>query len=74
MNGLEKAGKFIGGTFSIWVLLFACLGFFFPAAFTGLKGYIQLFLGIVMFGMGMTLSSADFREVFRRYRLMWLLV
>lgn len=66
MNGLEKVGKFVGGTFSIWVLLFACLGFFFPAAFTGLKGYIQLFLGIVMFGMGLTLSAADFREVFRR--------
>ncbi|SEK04250.1 Sodium Bile acid symporter family protein [Paenibacillus polymyxa] len=66
MRGLEKVGKFVGGTFSIWVLLFACLGFFFPTAFTGLKGYIQLFLGIVMFGMGLTLSAADFREVFRR--------
>ncbi|MFB5676525.1 bile acid:sodium symporter family protein [Paenibacillus terreus] len=66
MNTVEKISKFVGGTFSVWVILFALLGFFVPDAFTGLKGYIQIFLGIVMFGMGLTLSSADFREVFRR--------
>ncbi|MFB5762378.1 bile acid:sodium symporter family protein [Paenibacillus medicaginis] len=66
MNTVEKISKFVGSTFSVWVILFALLGFFIPDAFTGLKGYIQIFLGIVMFGMGLTLSSADFREVFRR--------
>ncbi|MFP3513916.1 bile acid:sodium symporter, partial [Peribacillus sp. SIMBA_075] len=29
-------------------------------------GYISILLGVIMFGMGLTLSSADFREVFRR--------
>jgi BASS family bile acid:Na+ symporter len=66
VNTVEKISKFVGSTFSVWVILFALLGFFVPDAFTGLKGYIQIFLGIVMFGMGLTLSSADFREVFCR--------
>ncbi|ANS74472.1 sodium transporter [Paenibacillus yonginensis] len=66
MRSLAKVSKFVGGTFSVWVIVFACLGFLMPQVFLGLKGYISLFLGIVMFGMGLTLSSADFREVFRR--------
>jgi BASS family bile acid:Na+ symporter len=66
MRTVAKVSKFVGGTFSLWVIVFACLGFFWPEVFTPLKGYISIFLGIVMFGMGLTLSSADFREVFRR--------
>jgi BASS family bile acid:Na+ symporter len=66
MNAVAKVSRFVGGTFSLWVILFAVLGFFWPAVFIPLKGYISIFLGIVMFGMGLTLSSADFREVFRR--------
>ncbi|MDU0201777.1 MULTISPECIES: bile acid:sodium symporter family protein [Paenibacillus] len=66
MSTIAKVSRFVGGTFSLWVILFACLGFFWPEVFTPLKGYISIFLGVVMFGMGLTLSSADFREVFRR--------
>lgn len=66
MNAVAKVSRFVGGTFSVWVILFACFGFFMPEVFIPLKGYVSLFLGIVMFGMGLTLSSADFREVFRR--------
>ncbi|MDR0269669.1 bile acid:sodium symporter family protein [Paenibacillus sp.] len=66
MNAIAKVSRFVGRTFSLWVILFACLGFFLPGIFVYLKGYISLLLGIAMFGMGLTLSSADFREVFRR--------
>ena len=66
MNTIEKVSYFVGKTFSVWVILFACLGFFVPQAFVGLKSDISPLLGIVMFGMGLTLSAADFREVFRR--------
>ncbi|WP_322907715.1 bile acid:sodium symporter family protein [Paenibacillus campi] len=66
MNTIAKMSKFIGDTFSVWVILFALLGFLLPDSFIGLKAQISLLLGIVMFGMGLTLSSADFREVFRR--------
>jgi BASS family bile acid:Na+ symporter len=68
VDALEKAGAFLGKTFSFWVLLFACFGFFAPQLFAGYKSWITPLLGIVMFGMGLTLSAADFREVFRRPR------
>jgi BASS family bile acid:Na+ symporter len=68
VNAVEKASAFVGRTFSLWVLLFACFGFFAPQLFTGYKAWIAPLLGIVMFGMGLTLSTADFREVFRRPR------
>lgn len=66
MNPIEKASAFVGKTFSLWVLLFAALGFFAPQAFVGYKSWIAPLLGIVMFGMGLTLSTEDFRDVFRR--------
>lgn len=66
MHTVEKISKFVGSTFSVWVILFAIVGFFVPEVFIGAKGYISLLLGIIMFGMGLTLSSEDFREVFRR--------
>ena len=66
MNAIGKASAFVGKTFSLWVLLFAALGFFAPQAFVGYKSWIAPLLGIVMFGMGLTLSTDDFRDVFRR--------
>jgi BASS family bile acid:Na+ symporter len=66
VNAVEKASAFVGKTFSLWVILFACFGFFAPQLFTGYKSWISPLLGIVMFGMGLTLSAADFREVFRQ--------
>ncbi len=68
MNPVEKTSAFVGKTFSLWVLLMACFGFFAPQLFIGYKSWIAPLLGIVMFGMGLTLSAADFREVFRRPR------
>ena len=66
MNAIEKASAFVGKTFSLWVLVFAALGFFAPHLFVGYKAGIAPLLGIVMFGMGLTLSTEDFRDVFRR--------
>lgn len=68
MNALEKASNAVGKTFSLWVILFACLGFFFPQLFVAYKAWIAPLLGVVMFGMGLTLSAADFRAVLRRPR------
>jgi BASS family bile acid:Na+ symporter len=68
VNAVEKASAFVGKTFSFWVLLMAACGFFAPQLFVGYKSWITPLLGLVMFGMGLTLSAADFREVFRRPR------
>jgi bile acid:Na+ symporter, BASS family len=48
------------------VLLFAALAFYNPNAFTWIAPYIVPLLGIVMFGMGLTLSVNDFKEIFKR--------
>ncbi|WP_057913946.1 bile acid:sodium symporter family protein [Peribacillus muralis] len=66
MGLVEKVSTFAGKTFTIWVMVFAVIAYIFPNHFTWLGAYIIPLLGIVMFGMGLTLSAADFKEVFRR--------
>lgn len=66
MKALASFSAFVGKTFAIWVLLFAVLGFVFPETFKFFGPYIVTLLGIIMFGMGLTLSVDDFREVVRR--------
>ncbi len=66
MKTLERISQFAGNTFAIWVLLFAGLAFFVPDGFTWIAPYISILLGIIMFGMGMTLSVDDFIEVLKQ--------
>ncbi|MCJ8140327.1 bile acid:sodium symporter family protein [Falsirhodobacter halotolerans] len=56
----------MGKTFAFWVVLFAVLGFLLPDTFRQLTPWIVTLLGIIMFGMGLTISADDFREVARR--------
>ncbi|WP_126425695.1 bile acid:sodium symporter family protein [Brevibacillus marinus] len=66
MKILERISRFVGNTFAFWVLLVSILAFSYPAWFVGLGPYVAPLLGIVMFGMGLTLSTAEFQEVLRR--------
>ncbi|KWW22262.1 MULTISPECIES: bile acid:sodium symporter family protein [Peribacillus] len=66
MGLVEKVSAFAGKTFTLWVMIFAVLAYFMPNHFIWIGAYIVPLLGIVMFGMGLTLSAADFKEVFRR--------
>ncbi|WOC14871.1 bile acid:sodium symporter family protein [Pseudochrobactrum sp. MP213Fo] len=66
MKAIASFSAFVGKTFAVWVLLFAVLGFTFPDTFKLFGPYIVTLLGIIMFGMGLTLSLDDFREVVRR--------
>jgi len=50
----------------LWALLGAAVAFRWPASFAALDGLIVPLLGVVMFGMGMTLVAADFRRVLER--------
>lgn len=63
---LARISAFLGKTFALWVILLAIIAYFYPAAFKPLAGYIAILLGIVMFGMGLTLTPKDFSEVFTR--------
>lgn len=48
------------------MLLVAAAAFFAPGGFTWIVPHISLLLGVIMFGMGLTLSADNFKEVFRR--------
>jgi BASS family bile acid:Na+ symporter len=66
MTVIEKISNFAGKTFTLWVLIFAVMAYLSPDHFKWLGGYIVPLLGIVMFGMGLTLELSDFKEVLRR--------
>lgn len=63
MKTLERIGTFAGNTFAIWVLLFAVLSFLMPSGFSWIAPHVSLLLGIIMFGMGLTLSLDDFKQI-----------
>lgn len=63
MSILIKFTAFVQKTFAFWVILFACLALYSPEHFVGLKAYITWMLGIIMFGMGMTMTLQDFKSV-----------
>jgi len=56
----------ITGLFPLWALLCSALAYGFPALFVELQPAIVPLLGLVMFGMGVTLTTANFLAVFRR--------
>ena len=66
MNTLNKISDFIGKTFSLWAALFAGIAFFAPDTFKWVGPYIPWLLGIIMFGMGLTLKPSDFDILFKR--------
>ncbi len=49
--------------FAFWVLLAAAIGLLRPPTFRIVLPHIPLLLGVIMFGMGMTLRVEDFKEV-----------
>ena len=66
MKALATFSALIGKTFAIWVILFAVLGFVLPDTFKLIVPWIVTLLAVIMFGMGLTLSLDDFREVVKR--------
>ncbi|PTM58129.1 BASS family bile acid:Na+ symporter [Desmospora activa DSM 45169] len=59
----NRISRFAEKTFALWVVLAAAIAYWFPESFTGIGNWITLLLGIVMFGMGMTLSWKDFHLI-----------
>lgn len=69
---LRKLAKLISKYFGIIIIIFMILGFVTPGAFKWVvskvygQSVINILLGIIMFGMGMTLSVNDFKIVLKR--------
>ena len=51
---------------SIIILIFSALAFWKPAGFGWATNYTSIFLGVAMFGMGLTIRAEDFKIVFSR--------
>jgi BASS family bile acid:Na+ symporter len=52
--------------FTFWIILFSVVAYIYPSYFADLRNLIVPTLGIIMFGMGVTLTTSDFRRVFLR--------
>src|SRR5699024_11628015 len=65
MEFSTRVSQFAGKTFAAWVLLFAFLAFMAPNAFIWIAPAISIFLGVIMFGMGLTLTLEDFKHILK---------
>ncbi len=64
---MKKLCHFISEYMGVMVLLVAAVAMFWPASFAWIDTWtINPMLGVIMFGMGLTLSPADFRIVLSR--------
>ncbi|MBW3112076.1 bile acid:sodium symporter family protein [Bacillus sp. MCCB 382] len=66
MKLLETISNLAGKYFAVWVILVAAVAYFVPAPFLPLGAYITILLGVVMFGMGLTLKPVDFQLVLKK--------
>ena len=65
MQKLEKISNFFAKYMAAIVIIVAVAALILPPAFTWITPHISIFLGIVMFGMGMTLQLADFKAILK---------
>jgi bile acid:Na+ symporter, BASS family len=67
-SGLQRTSRFISKYFVVWILAAAALAIITPSTFAWIGDYISILLGIVMLGMGLTLTPTDFRRIVDRPR------
>ncbi|RYM06306.1 bile acid:sodium symporter family protein [Sporolactobacillus sp. THM7-7] len=66
MKILISLGQFLGKYFALFVLGAAVVSYFQPNLILWVLPYVSYLLGIIMFGMGLTLKKSDFSAVFKR--------
>ncbi|MFT9232064.1 MAG: bile acid:sodium symporter family protein [Bifidobacterium sp.] len=65
MAKVQKFSSWLTKWFTLVVVLWAILNFFEPQTSLWEKSYVNYFLSIILFGMGMTLSLEDFKRIIR---------
>jgi BASS family bile acid:Na+ symporter len=63
---LSQLNSIITNYFTFWIIIFSIVAYFYPVYFADLRTLIVPTLGIIMFGMGVTLTTDDFKRVFLR--------
>ncbi|MFK3939159.1 bile acid:sodium symporter family protein [Alkalihalobacillus sp. NPDC078783] len=66
MQGVERVGQVISKYFALIVILVSVVAYAVPGGFTWIAPYITYLLGIIMFGMGLTMRGSDFAVVAKR--------
>ncbi|MCJ2164952.1 MULTISPECIES: bile acid:sodium symporter family protein [unclassified Pseudodesulfovibrio] len=69
---LDAILRFIERNFILIALAMSAAALAHPPCFTWIKPHIPLGLGIIMFGMGLTLDFEDFRDILRKWHLVGL--
>ncbi|GJM15860.1 MAG: sodium transporter [Thermodesulfobacteriota bacterium] len=66
MKYLSILNSIVTNYFTFWIIIFSALAYYYPSYFADLRTLIVPTLGIIMFGMGVTLTTDDFKRVFLR--------
>lgn len=64
MNLIAKVSSFLSRYIGIVIILFSICAFIYPSGFAWATKYTVWFLGVAMFGMGLTIKWEDFKIVF----------
>ena len=66
MKKVGKASSFLTKYIGIIIICFSVIAFFWRNGFAWTTNYTSIFLGVAMFGMGLTIKMDDFKRVFSR--------
>jgi BASS family bile acid:Na+ symporter len=66
MNKVSAFSHFVSKYFAVFVIFISVFAFISPEKFTWIAPHITLLLGIIMFGMGLTLKLTDFAIVAKK--------
>ena len=66
MKKMNQICNFMSSNIAVFILIFSVIAFFCPKGFSWATNYTTIFLGVAMFGMGLTIRAEDFRVVFTR--------
>lgn len=66
MNRMKSVCGFMSNNIAVLIIIFSVAAFFYPKGFAWATNYTTVFLGLAMFGMGLTIKAEDFRIVFTR--------
>jgi BASS family bile acid:Na+ symporter len=66
LNKVSGFSQFVSKYFAVFVIFISVIAFLSPEAFTWIIPHITLLLGIIMFGMGLTLKLSDFAIVAKK--------
>ena len=66
LHPLEKFASLLTKYIGLIIICFSVLAFFWRDGFSWMTNYTSVFLGVIMFGMGLTIKLDDFRAIFSR--------